>query len=227
MSMIVCSEEKTLAIVGEFEFGPGASFCGWSISVFSGGKVKGFEGGFVIIPNIIHKDAGSRLRCYGHDVGRRVVGGKIWSDELEFALRTSGIQVPQADSVVCAAGEELIAAGRQGYACDSSGVGGEVADEALVVQLEQAQGVVLLGTCKEDIARMMCEAGEVNAILFAGDGFCFPAFFDVEDVHGLIVGGSDKEFSLVIEIEGGDTAFDAIRTGGSRELLFVSVGACS
>ena len=66
---------------------------------------------------------------------------------------------------------------------------------------------------------MVCEAGEVNSIFFARYRLRLFAFFDVEDVHGLIVGGADEEFALVIEVKGSYARFGGFVLREVGELL--------
>ena len=47
---------------------------------------------------------------------------------------------------------------------------------------------------------MVCKTGEVYSIFFTGHCLRLFAFFDVKDVHRLIVGGAHEEFALVIEV---------------------------
>ena len=79
--------------------------------------------------------------------------------------------------------------------------GCEVADVGFVVEFEESQGVVLFCAGVEYLSGVVGESREVYAVFLAWYGFCLLPFLDVEDVHRVIVGGCDQEFSLVVKVQ--------------------------
>lgn len=63
----------------------------------------------------------------------------------------------------------------------------KVSDEALIVEFKQAKGVFLFRAGKEDVARMVSKASQMDAVFLAGYRFGSSAFLDIINMHGFVV----------------------------------------
>lgn len=78
---------------------------------------------------------------------------------------------------------------------------GEVSYEAFVVEFEQSEGVIDFRAGEEDLSSMVREACQVNAIFLAWYRLGLFALLDIENVHGLVVGGANQKFALIVKVE--------------------------
>lgn len=90
---------------------------------------------------VVEEDGLREGRGDGEDVGGGVEGGEEGGFEIELADVVGGVEVPEADGVVGAAGEEGVFAGVHGDGCYGGGVAAEVADVGVVVGGEEAECV--------------------------------------------------------------------------------------
>ena len=183
------SEEKGFAIVGKGNASPIRFRGGDFLGRHCGPHVEGREGGFVVVAEVVEEDGVRGCGGDGDYGCGGVVGGQVGGREVQACLRGGRGQVPDSDGGVEGAGEESVGGGAEGERCDGCGVPFEVAEEGVVVRGQVADAIVFFGGGVDYGGGVVCETGEVGAVLLREQCFEVFAFFGVVELDGVVRAG--------------------------------------
>ena len=172
-------EQERFAIIGEFKARPVRFRALHLRSGQVGPHVKGCEGGFVVVPQIVQEDRMRGGGGYGYDCRGRIVGCQVRRRQVQARLRGRRGQRPQAHRVVERGRHEGIRSWTKTQRRHGLGVASEVAQKGIVVRGEVADAIVLFRTRVDDGGGVVREAGEVGAVFLAHERFYVLAFFGV------------------------------------------------
>lgn len=142
MAMVISPDEQLIPIIGEFKTRPSPSARGRGVFLLVGRKIESRKRGLVVVAEVVEEDRGCRLGCDRNDTGRRVEGHEIRGRKLQSPLHVSRTQIPDRNGVVLRAGDERVAARRDGQRGHLVCVTGKVTHVSLVVEIKQSQGVL-------------------------------------------------------------------------------------